>query len=215
MHAALAPDVGGLHDRAEPIERGNQRGLVVGAHHAAAAGQGDRLHHAWKVDRQQGPRVRGEIDRSKPGSGQAGIAQPLTGQSLAARDRDRRERVPGQVEHLARGRRDDARPIPHGEHAVDRLLDRGPRDGLDRRALMVEPDRQRRVLPRIVQDVAAIGGKHQIHAKPFSRVAKRSGLIPRRRREQQHPTHQHPALSALSAPSTQHPAPSTLQHGSR
>ena len=202
---------GAFSERPQPVERGDERRLVVGAHHAAAAGQRDRLDDARK--RRRGSSDRGSVaERSidaKPGHGQAGGAQPLARQLLVARDRGRRERVPRQVRAprttraaITVGRSPTASTPSIGCSTA--ALERSPRST---RASSWNRIGSAAVLPRILEHVAAIGGEHQIDAEPFGRLAKRAGLVAGRRREQQHSTHQHPALSALA----QHSAPSTLQ----
>src|SRR4029079_6008305 len=46
--AAPATDVWRLEQRAKPVERSDQRRLIVNADHAATAGQRDRLDDAWE-----------------------------------------------------------------------------------------------------------------------------------------------------------------------
>ena len=55
--------------------------------------------------------------------------------------------------------------------------------------LVVEPDRNRLVAPRILDHVTAIGGEHQLDAEPLGRLAERARLIPGRRRQQENATH--------------------------
>ena len=163
-----------------------------------------RLDDARKVDAAAASADRAEqIDRAEPGHRQAGVAQPLARQQLVARgggaaggmpgrpsaSQRRAPRSPSAGRRRRARRRSASRPRPRAIASTDARL-------------VVEPDRNRRVLPRILEHVAPVGGKHQIDPEPFGRVAERPRLISGRRREEknsthhhQHPTRQHPALT--------------------
>ena len=88
-----------------------------------------------------------------------------------------------QPERLHDPRADQRRPIADDEHAVDGTSAGSVENRRDGRVLVVKPNRNRLVLPRIVELVAPIGREDKIHAKPHGRVTKRPRLVTRRRRK--------------------------------
>ena len=91
-------------------------------------------------------------------------------------------RMPRQAEALGDARGDHRRPIADDEQAVDRPGSGRPRIAVHRRVLVVEPDRNRGVLPRILDQMTAVRREDELHAKPSRRLAERAGLIAGRRR---------------------------------
>ena len=90
----------------------------------------------------------------------------------------------GKTQPFGDARGDHRRPIAHRDEAVDGRHPRGFDDRLDRGVFVVKPDRDRAVAPGILEHVTAIGGKDQCHAEALGSLAKRTGLISGRRREQ-------------------------------
>ena len=86
-----------------------------------------------------------------------------------------------QAERFSDERRNEHRPIADDQHSIDRRSLRGRDHGGDGRRFLVEPNRDRRIAPRIFDHVAAIGREDQLHPEPRGRIAERAGLIPRRR----------------------------------
>ena len=62
-----------------------------------------------------------------------------------------------------------------------------------RRVFVVKPDRNRLILPGILDQVTPIGGVDELHPHPFGRLAERTRLITRRRRQ-----YEYPCIYALS-----------------
>ena len=120
-------------------------GRVVGPHHAAAAGQGERLDDARETRRRRPARGIGVERARKPGRRQAGPTQPLARQQLVARRRRRRRRMARQAERLG----DAARRSPSADRRRPARRRSGAREpratiAVDRCRLVVEPDRNRR-----------------------------------------------------------------------
>ena len=71
-------------------------------------------------------------------------------------------------------------------------------DGVDRGDLLMEPNGDGAVPPRVRELVAAVGRKHELHTEPFGRLAEHPRLIPGRRREQKNSSHVSCQLPAAS-----------------
>ena len=138
----------------------------------------------------EGARVRVDARGDEPGDGQPRVAQAFARLLLVARDDRGAGRVTGQTQPLGDARGNHRRPIADRDEAVEGRRPGGLDDRLDRRVFVVKPDRDRAVPPGILEHVTAIGGKDQRHAEALGGLAKRTRLIPGRRREQQHAWHQ-------------------------
>ena len=148
---------------------------IVGPHHAAAARQRDRLHDAgirqW-LSGLRDRRMARSVDRhgEEPGHRQAGVAEPLARQLLVPRGGRGVRRMPRQAETpRRRARRSPSadrrrRARRRSGRVGGRLEDRG-----DRRVLVVEANRDRVVLPRILDQVTPIGREDELHAEPRRR----------------------------------------------
>ena len=93
----------------------------------------------------------------EPRHRQASGVQTLAGQSLVARRRGRRRRVPRQAERLGHARRDQGRTIADREQAVDRSDLPGIEQRRRRGCVIVKADRHGAVAPGILEHRAAIG----------------------------------------------------------
>jgi hypothetical protein len=62
-------------------------------------------------------------------------------------------------------------------------------DRRHRRVLVVKPDRNRLVLPGILDQVTPIGAVDKLHPEPFGRVAERARLISGCRRQYEYALH--------------------------
>src|SRR5919197_2280867 len=113
----------------------------------------------------------------------------------------------GKTKRLRDAGGDHRRAIADDEDGVNRP----PASRIDNRVyrarLVMEANRNRVVLPRVFEHVAAIGREHELDAQTLGRLTKRARLITRCRREQQHPWHESPNQHPSTSP--QPPAPST------
>ena len=172
--------------RTRPIAARTLRG-VVGANHAAAAGQARRLDDAGI--RERGSRARRPPARSagttrEPRRRQAGGAKRLARAQLADAARDGLRRVARAAAAPPRPARQHGRPIPHRHHAGERSLGRGRRGcASSEAASSMEAHRHRRILPGIVERVAAVRREDQIDAEPRRGVVERPQLVAGRGRE--------------------------------
>ena len=82
------------------------------------------------------------------------------------------------AERLRQVCREHRGTIAHGHDPVRRVVPAGRHDSRDRARLFMKPDRDRGIPPRIVEAIAAIAHKHQLHTQLRCRLAKRSDLIP-------------------------------------
>ena len=90
--------------------------------------------------------------------------------------------MPGQAETLRDACADDRRPIADHKQAIDRTGGGGLQDRRHRRVLVVEPNRNRGVPPRILDQMTPIGREDELRANPVRRVSKRTRLVAGRRR---------------------------------
>ena len=91
-------------------------------------------------------------------------------------------RMPRQAEPLGDARADHGRAIADDEQAVERTHRGRLENRRDRGVLVVKPDRNRLVLPRILDQMTAIGREDELHPKPRGGIAKRARLVSGRRR---------------------------------
>ena len=82
--------------------------------------------------------------------------------------------------------------IADDQDAVDRMGAGPIEDGGDGPVLVVEPHGDGRVLPRVLEHVAAVGRKNKIGADPRRGISEASGLVARRRGEEEDPLHTRP-----------------------
>src|SRR5260221_114343 len=89
--------------------------------------------------------------------------------------------------------------IADDENAVEWTIGGGLEDRGHRRVLVVEADRDGAVLPGILDQMAAVGREHELHAEARGRVAKRARLIAGRRREDENTRHIRATCSAFGS----------------
>ena len=188
---ALVADVRRLQDTAQPIERADELRQAVRSHDAAAPREGERLHNTGERHRaQERPGIGGHRCRQKPRHGQAGGAQRFPRAALVPGHGGGFGAVTRQSQGCEDAGTDHGRPVSHGQHAVERTgagcleHDRG------RRSLVVEPDGDRAVHPRVLEHVAPVGPEDQIDADPLRRIAEGARLVARGRGQEEHTGHQ-------------------------
>ena len=78
--------------------------------------------------------------------------------------------MPWEADRLAGQRRKDRRSVAESQHPVDwcPFVELG--HGFHERDIFVKANRQRLVLPRIVEQVTAVGGEEQLDAKARGRL---------------------------------------------
>jgi hypothetical protein len=87
-----------------------------------------------------------------------------------------------KIERLTSTCGDDRRPVTEGNESIESAGPRGVDDRLHRSILVVEPDWNGTVLPRILEHVAPVGREDQLDAEPLGRFTERARLVPGRRR---------------------------------
>ena len=171
--------------RAHARERRTQLRGVVGADHAAAARQHERLHHARIAHagrRRDLPARHGHRPRrSEAGLALRGAKAPLVS-ARAGSD----HRVPRQTARLGDERRQHHRAVTHCEHPVEPRAPQCVEHGRRRGGLVVKPHRDGPITPRVVESIASIGGQHKVHAEARGGLVERPRLVARGRRAQQH-----------------------------
>src|SRR5437764_10148496 len=131
-------------------------------------------------------------NRRKPRDGQAGVTQSLARSEFGPGDRGRLRRVARESERPRDMRGNHRRSIADDEQAPDgviRLLARGGKNRVNRRALLVKADRDGAILPRVLEHVAAIRREDELHPESLGGLAERTRLVSRRRREQEYAFH--------------------------
>ena len=121
-------------------------------------------------------------DGEKPRHRQTGGAKLLARALLVARDGSGPGRMDGQIERLTGPRGDHRRPVAERNQSIEPASPRRVDDRRHRSILVMEPDRNGAVLPRILEHVAPVGREDQLDAKPFGRFTERARLVPGRRR---------------------------------
>ena len=161
---------------------------IIRADDAAAGGERQGFENARKADLADG--LAGVLVNREAGEGgnrQAGRLEPLPGLELVAGGLGRVRRVVGEPQSLAGQRRGKGRAVPHCDDRLDRggpgVLQDQPRAPLR----VLEAQRERPVLPRVLHHMAAVrpedtgnvespGGRHEV-----------VGLVAGRAEEQQEP----------------------------
>lgn len=169
--------------RAQPVERNQKLVGIVGADDAAAARQRNRLDDTRKRQRsRQLARIRVDSRGEKPRHRKTGVAKPLARALLVACGCSRPGGMDGEIERRGGSRGDDRRPVAKGNDSVEPTCPRRVDDRLDRSVLIMKPDGDGAILPRIFQHVASIGREDQLDAKLLGGVTEGTRLIARRRR---------------------------------
>src|SRR5690242_14614316 len=101
----------------------------------------------------------------------AGGAEPLARAQFVGGDRRSFRRVPRDAQRLRGARGDDRRTIADDDDAVDWTIGGGVEDRAHRRLFVVEANRDRAVLPWVLDQVAAIGREDEFHAELLGGVA--------------------------------------------
>ena len=91
----------------------------------------------------------------------------------------------GQAERASQPRGQDRGPVTHRHDPAWRCALARRYHGVDRARLLMEPDRNGPIPPRIVQPVAPIAREDETDPELPGRLAKGSDLIPRGRRHQE------------------------------
>src|SRR5437762_14085519 len=108
----------------------------------------------------------------EPRDVQAGVAEALAREQLVARDRGRRRLMPRQAESFGDARGNYRRPVADDHNPGDRSSLRRLENCVSRRVFVIKPDRNRAVLPRILDQVTPIGGEDELHPKPLGGLTK-------------------------------------------
>ena len=87
-----------------------------------------------------------------------------------------------QIERLTGAGGDHRRPVAEGNQSIEPAPPRRLDDRRHRSILVMEPDRNGAVVPRILEHVTAVGREDQLDAKPFGGVTERARLVSGRRR---------------------------------
>ena len=151
---------------------------IIRANHALARGQAQRLDDARKLDaRKNFFHALVQPEGKKSGHRKPRIAQDFALAQFAAAIFHGLRRIVGESQ-CARGvRRRRRRPVAesdqpvHGPH--ERLLDDAPRRFFG----LVEAHRNRAVRPRVLELVAAVARKHDIHAQRFRGFREAARLV--------------------------------------
>ena len=173
------------HERPQPRERRDEPFGVVGPHHAAAARQRDRFEDTgirqWQmadggwlmVDR---PRERTRVPGRPASRRRSRVSSLCRGRGRAL------DGMPRQPELSSDAGRDDGRPVADDDQAVERPGGSRLEDGGHGRVLVVEADRNRVVLPRILDQVTPIRREDEFDPEPRGGVTERARLVAGRRR---------------------------------
>jgi len=172
---AFGANFGRPQQRAQSLHRCVERRWIVCAHHAAAARERNRLDDAGK-GRDVGGGV-GRRTRKKPRHEKPGGAKAFARQLLVTSGHGCFRRVPRQPQRLRDARGDHRGPVANGHDAIERLRLRDVDNRRDRCVLVVESDRDRLVLPRILDEMTPIGRVDKLHAEALGRLAKRPCLV--------------------------------------
>ena len=143
----------------------------------------------YRIERATVPRIRSDRRRDEPGHRKACGLEPLARALLVPGDRRCLGRVPRHSEGVGGARPDHRRPVADDQDAIERAGAGGREDLGDGGRLVMEPDGNRLVAPRIFDHVAPIGGEHQVNAQPLGRLTKRTRLVSRRRGQNEDATH--------------------------
>src|SRR5438093_13048929 len=113
----------------------------------------------------------------EPRDVQAGVAKALAREELVARDGGRAWRMPRQTELFGDARGDHRRPVADDDDPVDRSSLRRLENRGGRCILVVKPNRNRAVLPGILDQVTPIRREDKLHPKPLGGLTKRARLV--------------------------------------
>lgn len=179
-------DFGLFEDAANATKGGDELIGTVGANDAAAGGQSERFQDAGEC--RAGRDFAGigiNRDAEVFGYRKSGSAEEFTHAMLVAAGGDRVGCMPGQIK-VSGGQGGDLRwAIGYGHDAIDAEATQGLRCSLG----VLETHGDGMILPRILEDVAAVGCKDDVDAKALGSGRKGSGLIASGRGDEQYSRH--------------------------